>query len=798
MSTPIHARCIYKGKFVFLLALILVSELSIAQSNTPDEISWYANYNGNAVAYYNDTIFAGGRFSIIGKPSGKTLIIDPKTGTPQKRDIALSTATVCIPDGEGGWFAAMEYAKGGSVIQHIFETGDIDYNWQAFAISGQVNAMALYGCRLFVGGGFWTIDGYGSPFLSALDAATSEVLDWRINYLPLSGSTIAPINTLAVVGSKLFIGGTFRGIKGFMRNFLVAVDPITGELSSWNPSPNGAVSKLLACKTGLYVAGDFTHIGDAPRVHLACIDPYTGKATRWNPNPNGAIESISETRGVIYAQGAFTTIGGQLREGVAALNAFSGLATDWKLAPLPTGSNRYLCDAKNGVVYVAEAYAIENTQISTLSAFDPRDGGQPLWQQSMDEKISTLEISGNQSLISGKFNGYGGSLRTGLAALDVNTGAVRDWKWTFNKNFLINHLFPIGNTLYINGHYLTSINNMPCIHFAAVNMDTGEVLTGQPSVDDGDKKNVNTVCRVGNTLYMGGEFTRINGQLRNCIGAVDMTTGELTPWNPNTNGTVYSIIANGNTLYIGGGFTEIGGYTRNGLAAYDLTTGQLLPWAPAGNYDYIEDMKFYNNNLYVGAFNSKLDAVNPRTGMCHPLFTDFSGAIDNLVITGQTLYAGWRINRIDGQSRQGMAAIDLSTGQVLPWNPDVQSRCLAPIPNGVCVWGNRFDHDRQEIMMFRNASSAQAVYHSADSDRDGVISATEIGRVVGFYAAEGYHVDEGTEDGFAPGAGEKGGVSHDSDFQPADGMISPQELNRLITFYNAGGYVADDSTRRFT
>lgn len=90
-------------------------------------------------------------------------------------------------------------------------------------------------------------------------------------------------------------------------------------------------------------------------------------------------------------------------------------------------------------------------------------------------------------------------------------------------------------------------------------------------------------------------------------------------------------------------------------------------------------------------------------------------------------------------------------------------------------------------------------YHSADQDKDGIISLKELTRVIQFYNSKnegGYHTEDGTEDGFAPG----GGVItkyHDSDYDPRNGIIELKELTRLIQFYNSkneGGYHAEAGT----
>ena len=86
-------------------------------------------------------------------------------------------------------------------------------------------------------------------------------------------------------------------------------------------------------------------------------------------------------------------------------------------------------------------------------------------------------------------------------------------------------------------------------------------------------------------------------------------------------------------------------------------------------------------------------------------------------------------------------------------------------------------------------------YHNADTDENQQITATEIGRLVGFYNAGMYQVYPGTADGYAPNEGFHEGPPHDSDYDPFDWQISAVELSRLVTFYNAGGYRADPTTQ---
>jgi len=80
--------------------------------------------------------------------------------------------------------------------------------------------------------------------------------------------------------------------------------------------------------------------------------------------------------------------------------------------------------------------------------------------------------------------------------------------------------------------------------------------------------------------------------------------------------------------------------------------------------------------------------------------------------------------------------------------------------------------------------------HSADQNADGLISLSELLRVIQFYNSEGYHCDAMGEDGYSPDAGDTSCSPHASDYNPQDWHISLSELLRIIQFYNSGGYHA--------
>src|SRR5215207_4211164 len=133
---------------------------------------------------------------------------------------------------------------------------------------------------------------------------------------------------------------------------------------------------------------------------------------------------------------------------------------------------------------------------------------------------------------------------------------------------------------------------------------------------------VSAILAVGNRVYLGGDFTHVNGVLRNHLAAVDSTTGELDPtWTPSAEDSVRALVASpdGTRIYVGGAFTSINGISRGRLAALDPTTGAVMAWRPA-----------------------------PASG----------GPVRAIAVSGNRLFIGGSFTSVSGQSRPYLALID--------------------------------------------------------------------------------------------------------------------------------------------
>jgi hypothetical protein len=158
----------------------------------------------------------------------------------------------------------------------------------------------------------------------------------------------------------------------------------------------------------------------------------------------------------------------------------------------------------------------------------------------------------------------------------------------------------------------------------------GAVVQQQPLVGYQPNGIVRDIIVVGNTAYLGGQFTSLksaNGATtvtRNHAAAIDMTTGNVLPWNPNANGIVYSILPSGNNIYLGGSFTTVGGATHKNLAEVNATSGAVVSAFTNSSKpnQAVRALVIANGNLYIGgAFTTPrpyLAEVNATTNTYIP------------------------------------------------------------------------------------------------------------------------------------------------------------------------------------
>jgi PKD repeat protein len=171
--------------------------------------------------------------------------------------------------------------------------------------------------------------------------------------------------------------------------------------------------------------------------------------------------------------------------------------------------------------------------------------------------------------------------RTDLLAYDITTGVLDPtFAPVFDAQVKSLAKSPDGSRLYVGGQF-TSVNGVNRYRIAAFDTATGALInTFAPALD----YIVQTIVATNTTVYVGGGFSQVSGTPRTRLAAFSAADGSLLSWAPTADDTVSAMVMtpSGSKLIIGGSFKNVNGASAYGMGALDPNTGALVPWA-AGN-----------------------------------------------------------------------------------------------------------------------------------------------------------------------------------------------------------------------
>lgn len=550
------------------------------------------------------------------------------------------------------------------------------------AVNGQVWSMQIHAGKIYLAGSFSTV-GTRSPFTAAINT-TNGVID---NNFPKPDGTVYA--TAADGFGGWYIGGDFQKVGGVSRPYLAHINP-DGTLDNWTANANQGVRSLLVSGTRLYVGGYFTNIGGLPRNNIAALDTATGLAiSGWNPNSNQAVLSMAMSASKLYVAGYFTNIGAAARNQVAALDLIAGESTSWNPAP---NSNVYSVAVSGNTVYVGGNFnTIGGVSRGKIAAFDITTGAINSWSPNADFQVSTITVSGNTVYAGGNFTNIGGAARNRIAAIDATTGLATAWNPGSNQE--VRSIVVNGANVYASG-YFSAIAGQTRFGIASINAVTGQANAWDPGLAGGT---VEAMAVYNNTIVAVGGFVTVNSKARTNGAAFDLSTKELTAWNPNTSSTIYSIAANGGYVYLAGNFTSVGGQNRNYIAAVDTATGQVSSWNPNANV-FLYAVAVHNNIVYAGGLftgiggqiRNHLAALDINTGQATSWNPNIDNTIQTIGFNGGNVYAGGLFFNVGGTPHNHIAALNESTGQMTPWNPNPNSTIYSFLISGNTMYMGGF------------------------------------------------------------------------------------------------------------
>ncbi|HSK32574.1 MAG TPA: PKD domain containing protein, partial [Propionicimonas sp.] len=214
---------------------------------------------------------------------------------------------------------------------------------------------------------------------------------------------------------------------------------------------------------------------------------------------------------------------------------------------------------------------------------------------------------------------------------------------------------------------------------------------GTPHVLDG---RVFSVVQVGNTIILGGQFTRTRNNsstteiARSNLVAFDATTKTIsTTFAPNPNGPVNVVLptGDGETVYVGGSFSSIGGQARKNLVKVRVSDGAVVTQFNPGNVaGQVKDLRLSNGRLWVaGSFThiasyaqKALATVNPTTGSFNAFMRGVIAGLHNGGFTtvgkidintqGTRLIAMGNFDTLNGVKNHQLFQLDLTGAAAAP------------------------------------------------------------------------------------------------------------------------------------
>jgi fibronectin type 3 domain-containing protein len=338
---------------------------------------------------------------------------------------------------------------------------------RTWGVDNRVLAIVNVGSSVIIGGEFTNVidpDGnqYPANHVAKFDPATGAFdTSWSLN---VDNS----VNSMAVDGDTLYLGGAFQYVNGTLHKFLAAVSLSTGALQTGFATQATRSVDAMALGDGfLYVGGAFPSLRDATGFktvnYLGRVNKSTGAIdVGWSNGVvlDGRVWSLlaHPNGGRLYVGGDFLSINADpLRRGMAAVTTSSPAAID-------TG---YLSGYTNQTSR-APVLGMDLEGDNLLLAVGGSGGactlqnattGTDIWSKHGTGNVVGVAFFGPYSYCGGHFSGPGsfdGQTREKVAAIETTTGTLQAWAPTVNSALGVWSMASTDSALMIGGDFTKS------------------------------------------------------------------------------------------------------------------------------------------------------------------------------------------------------------------------------------------------------------------------------------------------------------------------------------------------------
>ena len=394
------------------------------------------------------------------------------------------------------------------------------------------------------------------------------------------------------------------------------------------------------------------------------------------PDVNGTVYEVERYGHVLYLGGEFTRVGEPTGSWVA-LDEDGNVDSSW---PQVTGGSVEACipDGQGGFYLGGNLTHVGGQPRTRLAHIQADRQVDPGWAPTADDRILDLLLNGSIVYIVGEFHQVNGQPRFYLAAVDAQTGALLPLNPIHPEPYHAYRIWQVelyDGMIYVGGYIpYDDDGQLRSRRILAINPTTGEILNWDAETDSYLHAMVATEGR----LYVGGSFDVAGGQPRDNIATFDLTTTPtptLLNWNPQLGiNDANAIAVDGDSVYAAGHPIEHWWEDESELrpraaVELDAETGEARTWEPATPGE-IRAIAVTEDRVYLGG--SYLVAVDREIGEKTQWRSGNDRLVKSIVVWGDRIFVGGEFESLGSAVRYGVAAIDASTGKLLPWDPRPQ------------------------------------------------------------------------------------------------------------------------------
>ncbi len=538
--------------------------------------------------------------------------------------------------------------------------------------------------QLFLGGKFKRIFPQRAQGAVELSNLSGEM---NLQFQTQSGFQGDVYSMLRLPNGQILVGGDFTTYGGVSRNSIAKLNADGSLDLAFDPGVgfDREISAMALVDNQVIVAGGFDTYNNVARAGVAKLDLETGALdTTFNPGVgfgSGSVLTLAYANGSIYAGGDFTTYQSIARRRIVKLNATTAAIDTTFNASTGFNAEVYKIAVDATSVYCVGDFTtyksatrfgiakIDATTAALNTSFDPLDG--------FDSTTTAIVKVGNSLYVGGDFHAYRSTAIIGLAKLSALDASI-DLGFTTHVDsgsLIVKDLCANTETLFVAGN-ISSYNAAPSGSALALSLQDGAPVSGFDSAKG--PTGISYTCEAtADKVLIGGDFRYAGGFDRR--GVVKLKSASLKLDEDFTvgigfNDEVRDLAYTTEGLYVGGKFTKFQVSTVSRIAKLDNLTGALqTAFAPPTINNTVNALAIKDGFVYAGgAFTSiggatagRLGKFNGTTGASVGAFDvnpGFNGAVNNLAISGTSIFAAGAFSTYDALSRNRIAKVNLTTG----------------------------------------------------------------------------------------------------------------------------------------